>query len=78
MKVFFHPGKAGLGQFPGNIDSASEIRDREGSDPARRVSEVVYESGFESIPHFNRVFKRYTGLPPTAYRAAQEDSQNKQ
>lgn len=40
------------------------------ADPNRRVTEVVYESGFESIPHFNRVFKRHTGLPPTSYRAS--------
>lgn len=40
------------------------------ADPARRVTEVVFESGFESIPHFNRVFKRYTGMAPTGYRAS--------
>ena len=40
------------------------------ADPNRRVPEVVYESGFESIPHFNRLFKRPTGLPPTRYRAS--------
>jgi methylphosphotriester-DNA--protein-cysteine methyltransferase len=38
--------------------------------PPVAKTEVVYESGFESIPHFNRVFNRCTGLPPTAYRAA--------
>jgi len=38
-------------------------------DPAARVSEVVYAAGFGSIPHFNSVFKRYVGMPPTQYRA---------
>jgi len=38
-------------------------------DPSMRVSEVVYASGFGSIPRFNSVFKRYVGVPPTEYRA---------
>jgi AraC-like DNA-binding protein/ligand-binding sensor protein len=37
-------------------------------DPSARVSEVVYASGFGSIPHFNSVFKRLVGMPPTQYR----------
>ena len=37
-------------------------------DPSTRVSEVVYASGFGSIPHFNSVFKRLVGMPPTQYR----------
>jgi AraC-like DNA-binding protein len=36
--------------------------------PALRISEVVYAAGFGSIPQFNFVFKRYTGMPPTEYR----------
>jgi AraC-like DNA-binding protein len=40
-------------------------------DPAVRVSEAAFASGFQSLPYFNRVFKRCTGLTPTAYRAAQ-------
>jgi len=38
--------------------------------PSLRVSEVVYAAGFGSIPHFNSVFKRHVGMPPTEYRAA--------
>ena len=34
----------------------------------RRVSDIAYECGFESVPHFNRVFRRLTGLPPTRMR----------
>jgi AraC-like DNA-binding protein/ligand-binding sensor protein len=40
------------------------------SDPSRRISEVVFAAGFGSIPHFNTVFKRHVGMPPTEYRAA--------
>jgi AraC-like DNA-binding protein len=39
-------------------------------DPSARISEVVYASGFGSIPHFNSVFKRLVGMPPTQYRAS--------
>jgi AraC-like DNA-binding protein len=40
------------------------------SDPTRRISEVVFASGFGSIPRFNTVFKRHVGVPPTEYRAS--------
>ncbi len=33
-----------------------------------RISDVVFASGFGSIPQFNNVFKRIVGMPPTAYR----------
>ena len=39
-------------------------------DPQRRVSEVAFEAGFESIPYFNRVFRRSLGCSPSEYRAA--------
>jgi two-component system response regulator YesN len=32
------------------------------------VAEVALACGFGSVPHFNRVFRRYTSLAPTAYR----------
>jgi len=37
-------------------------------DPSARISEIVYASGFGSIPQFNCVFKRLVGMPPTQYR----------
>jgi len=40
------------------------------SDPNSRISEVVFASGFGSIPRFNAVFKRHVGMPPTEYRAS--------
>ena len=36
--------------------------------PNLRVSEIAYEIGFQSLTHFNRVFKRILGQSPTAYR----------
>ena len=39
-------------------------------DPYRRVSEVAFEAGFESIPYFNRVFRRFVTCSPSQYRAA--------
>jgi len=37
-------------------------------DPNRRVSEVAFEVGFLSLPHFNRSFKRIAGTTPTLWR----------
>ncbi len=36
--------------------------------PNLRVSEVAFEVGFQSLTHFNRVFKKITGESPTEYR----------
>jgi AraC-like DNA-binding protein len=36
--------------------------------PNLRISEVVFEVGFQSLTHFNRVFKRILGQSPTDYR----------
>ena len=32
------------------------------------VSEIAYEVGFQSLTHFNRVFKKIMGQSPTEYR----------
>lgn len=37
--------------------------------PHVRISEVAFEVGFQSITHFNRVFRKLTGESPTAYRS---------
>jgi AraC-like DNA-binding protein len=36
--------------------------------PNLRVSEIAYEVGFQSLTHFNRVFKNIIGQSPTEYR----------
>ena len=38
------------------------------ADPERRVSDVAFAAGFESIPYFNRAFRRAFGCSPSAYR----------
>lgn len=36
--------------------------------PNVRVTEVAYEVGFQSLTHFNRVFRKVEGESPTSYR----------
>jgi len=36
--------------------------------PNLRVSEIAYAVGFQSLTHFNRIFKRVVGQSPTEYR----------
>ncbi len=38
--------------------------------PHRRISEAAFESGFQSLSQFNRVFLRVVGCSPTKYRAS--------
>ena len=37
--------------------------------PNLRISEIAFEVGFQSLTHFNRVFKKVSGLSPTQYRS---------
>lgn len=37
--------------------------------PNLRISEIAFEVGFQSLTHFNRVFKKITGQSPSEYRA---------
>jgi len=34
----------------------------------KRIIDVVLESGFTNVTHFDRVFKEYMGIPPMKYR----------
>ena len=38
--------------------------------PNRRVSEIAYDVGFQSLTHFNRVFRQVVGQSPTKFRAS--------
>lgn len=38
------------------------------ANPQARISEVAFDSGFASITHFNRMFRRVTGQSPTDFR----------
>jgi AraC-like DNA-binding protein len=37
--------------------------------PNLRISEIAFQTGFQSLTHFNRVFLKFTGHSPTEYRA---------
>ena len=37
--------------------------------PNLRISEIAFDVGFQSLTHFNRVFKKVAGQSPTEYRA---------
>jgi AraC-like DNA-binding protein len=36
--------------------------------PHLRVSEIAYTVGFQSLTHFNRVFRKLAGESPTDFR----------
>ena len=36
--------------------------------PNLRISEIAFQTGFQSLTHFNRVFLKLTGQSPTEYR----------
>ena len=38
--------------------------------PHLRISEIAYDVGFQSLTHFNRVFRQIFGQSPTAFRAS--------
>ena len=48
------------------IEKAKELL----HNPNARVSEVALASGFQSVTHFNRIFRRHAGKSPTEYRAS--------
>jgi len=37
-------------------------------DRNRRISEIAYEVGFQSLTHFNRIFRKLVGASPSSYR----------
>lgn len=38
------------------------------ANPNKRVSEIAFEVGFQSLTHFNRIFRRIVGESPTIFR----------
>ena len=38
------------------------------TNPNLRISDIAFQTGFQSLTHFNRVFLKLTGTSPTAYR----------
>jgi AraC-like DNA-binding protein/ligand-binding sensor protein len=55
------------------IDHISQLRIGKAKNllmnPDCLISEIAFEVGFQSLTHFNRVFKKLTGLSPSSYRA---------
>jgi len=45
--------------------------------PSRRISEVAYDVGFQSLTQFNRMFKRIFGQSPTEFRASLHSRQRR-
>jgi len=43
--------------------------------PNRRVSEIAYDVGFQSLTHFNRVFRQVAGQSPTKFRLSKAAKQ---
>jgi AraC-like DNA-binding protein/ligand-binding sensor protein len=43
--------------------------------PQLRISEIVYDVGFQSLTHFNRIFKKLVGESPTQFRARSAGTQ---
>jgi AraC-like DNA-binding protein/ligand-binding sensor protein len=43
--------------------------------PNRRVSEIAYDVGFQSLTHFNRVFRQVAGQSPTKFRISKTAKQ---
>jgi AraC-like DNA-binding protein len=37
--------------------------------PNRRISEIAYDVGFQSLTQFNRTFRRIYGQSPSEFRA---------
>jgi AraC-like DNA-binding protein len=40
------------------------------------MEEVAYSCGFSSLPYFSRLFKKYTGVPPSQYNRMTDASRN--
>lgn len=39
--------------------------------PETQISNIVYDCGFETVPHFNKAFKKHFGMSPTAFRMSE-------
>jgi AraC-like DNA-binding protein len=55
------------------VDYVARMRFEESRDlllhSNRRISEIAFAAGFQSLSQFNRVFKKLSGKSPTEYRA---------
>lgn len=49
------------------VEKAKELL----QNPNLRISEIAFEVGFQSLTHFNRVFRNITGVSPTQFRRSE-------
>lgn len=47
------------------VENAKELL----ANPNLRVSEIAFQTGFQSVTHFNRIFRKLVGESPTKYRS---------
>ena len=52
----------------GIVGKALRRADRLLATTEKTVAEIAYEVGFSSPSYFRRVFRKYTGMTPSAYR----------
>jgi transcriptional regulator GlxA family with amidase domain len=45
-----------------------EAAKRQFENTRQSISEICYQTGYEDIAFFRRIFKRYVGIPPNEYR----------
>jgi len=70
-RTFIRRFKAMTGCLPGaylqalRVSAAKEMLEQ----GSRSIAAVSFETGYEDIAFFRTLFKRHTGMTPTAYRA---------
>ena len=67
-KFFKKTTGIGFSEFLGRVrvENAKDLL----ADPVLHITEVASQTGFGSLSQFNRVFQRFAGCSPKAYRAA--------
>jgi AraC-like DNA-binding protein len=76
----YHLSRVINGHFKKNFNELingyriEEAKRRLTGEPGQQVTVIGFETGFNSIASFNRVFKEMTGMSPTEYRSANNRS----
>ena len=39
-----------------------------------RIADIAYDCGFDTVTHFNKVFKKQVGLSPTEFKLSQKEN----
>ena len=70
MKVFKRQTGQTLVQFTNRLRIDEAKRRLVNAD--QQIAQVAFDCGFESVPYFNRVFRRFAGISPGAFRKGGE------